>query len=331
MATPYITDSWSSVSGLAAVAYGSPSFYAEVANQAWRTGITAPVGVSTSSAIAEMVISREQLQDLLELEYDRGEGFADYVDLGTETIEQISKRLHLNLVKAYNELSTYNLPLTRIAEYAWGAETIGINPSTLFNSLPPDSLAYSQVATSLPTNKLDKLPPDSAIPLSDNMPLGEDFRGLDIATSYLTPLQYFSGLAYPGLGLDSLNIPRSITKSIEQGYIGYPTTLPLDELLNSGFSELIGKSDVGGLISGSGTVDMLKGFSPFAQMSQADQAMYEVDLTDLILAKNGYTIYTPGIDSPGNYADLARAPNFSEENNDQDNGLPFSQRTRTVN
>lgn len=336
MATPYVTDSWSSLTGLAAVAYKSPSFLSEVANQVWRDGLTSPIGVSTGSSIGEFVISQSQLTEILLDEYEKAGDFANSVDLGSESVQQIAARLHKLLISAYNEISTYSIQLSEVIDYAWGSELLTLDPEKIKSrvlSLAKDSVVYNQLATALPTNKLDKLPPDAVIVLEDNLGLGRDFRNLDMAISYLTPDQYFSNVGYPGMGVDSLNVPISLFKSIEQGYVGYPTTLPLDEVLNSGFSASITRDEISaasGVVYGSGTADMIKGLSPLSNMSAADQAMYDVDLTELILAKNGYTIYNPVTDSNGNFASLGRSTDFSAENSDPDQGLPFTQRTRTV-
>lgn len=336
MATPYVTDSWSSVTGLAAVAYKSPSFLAEVANQVWRDGVTSPIGVATGSSVGELVVSLDQLTQILSDEYDEGGDFADSVDLGSESVQQIAERLYKLLVSAYNEISTYNVQLSDVIDYAWQPQLLGLDSDKIkakVLSLTQDSIVYNQLATALPTNKLDKLPPDTVIVLEDNLGLGRDFKNLDMAISYLTPDQYFSDVGFPGMGADSLNVPTSLVKSIEQGYVGYPTTLPLDEVLNSGIASSITRNEIAGasdVLFGSGTADMIKGLSPISNMSIADQAMYDVDLTELILAKNGYTIYNPVTDSNGNFSSPDRSTDFSAENSDPDQGLPFFQRTRKV-
>lgn len=336
MATPYVTDSWSSLTGLAAVAYKSPSFHPEVANQVWREGLTAPIGVATASSVGEFVISRDQITQILSEEYDEGGSFADFVDLGTDTLQQIAEKLYKNLISSYNEISSYNVQLSDVVDYAWGNLNLPLDSDRIKSKillLAPDSTVYNQLATALPTNKLDKLPPNTVVLLEDNLGLGRDFRNLNMAISYLTPDQYFSDVGYPGLGVNSLNLPSTLVKSIEQGYVGYPTTLPLDEVLNSGFAGAITRKDISGAVDavfGSGTADMIKGLNPFSRMSAADQAMYDVDLTDIILAKNGYTVYNPLTDSVSNFSAETRSTDFSGENSDPDQGLPFTQRTRTV-
>lgn len=336
MATPYVTDSLSSITGLAAVAYKSPSFLAEVANQVWRDGLTSPIGVATGSSVGELVLSLDQLTQILLEEYDEDGDFADSVDLGSESVQQIAEKLYKLLVSAYNEISTYNVQLSSVIDYAWQSQPLALDSDKIKAkalSLAQDSVVYNQLATALPTNKLDKLPPDTVIVLEDNLGLGRDFRNLDMAISYLTPDQYFSNIGFPGMGVDSLNVPTSLAKSIEQGYVGYPTTLPLDEVLNSGIAASITRDEIAkasDVVYGSGTADMIKGLNPISNMSVADQAMYNVDLTELILAKNGYTIYNPVTDSNGNFSSPSRSTDFSAENSDPDQGLPFTQRTRTV-
>jgi hypothetical protein len=65
-------------------------------------------------------------------------------------------------------------------------------------------------------------------------------------------------------------------------------------------------------------------------MSEADQAMYSVDLSELILARNGYTTYNPLTDSNGDFLDPALVTDPALKNIDPGQGLPSSQRSKST-
>jgi hypothetical protein len=62
-------------------------------------------------------------------------------------------------------------------------------------------------------------------------------------------------------------------------------------------------------------------------MSPADQIMYSVDLSEIVVGMNGYTVYDPATDSNGDFIDVNLVPDYASEN--ADTGLPYSQRSRT--
>ena len=102
-----------------------------------------------------------------------------------------------------------------------------------------DLYLYSQLASSVTYNKLDKLPAGTRIDLDDSTGLDSDPSGVGFPTGYLTPANYFSGVAYPGMGTDGTNLPDSIVKSVTEGYQGYATLQPLDDLLRPGIAALM--------------------------------------------------------------------------------------------
>lgn len=336
--TAYVTDSWSSLTGLASVAYGSPDLFPEVANQVVRGSFASPVAMSRPSEIAEVGLDLDRFTAALQIEYGKGGAFSDFVNLGQKSLSEISTAFYNSVIRSYDELASYGVTLTSILTYALGPNT-GLDYTSLSNTLSTSSFdtpLYTQIATSLPTSKLDKVPPDAILDLSDNLPTGSDYRGIDMSLGYLTPADYFSGIAYPGVEVKSFEVPTSLLRSVESGYIGYPTTLPLDELLNSGVSSAISRGDIGSILSpmralsGSRTVDAIRSLSPIGRLNPGDRAMYEVDLTSIILAKNGYTVYNPATDSNGNFADTSAVTNPDDRNNDPGRGLPFLQRPRQI-
>lgn len=330
MSTAYLTDSWSSITGLASVAYGSPSFYPEVANQVRGNIFTGQVGEALPSTVSEVALTPDVIRSVLEAQYLAGGEFTDFVNLGSKSIDNLAQEYASRLNSAYNELASYSVPLSDVVQYA--LPEVPLAP-TVFNLAERDTLSYTAIASDLAINKLDKLPPDTIMELADSIDLAKDYVGRDITLAYLTPAEYYAGVAYPGIFENSARVTPEAVKSIEQGYIGYPTTLPLDELLNAGFSQVISRGDLAAMslpiksLAGLGTIDALRSLSPVGRLSDADRAMYDVDLTSIVLARNGYTIYNPATDSNGDFLDTGLVPRTA--NSDPGGGLPPSSRTRT--
>lgn len=330
MAT-YLTDSWSTVSGLAAVAYGSATRYPEVKNQV--KGILGPMLPST---IIEERLDPDTFVSVLQSEYGHGEKFARYIDSQGDSLNIVAEKIRTDVIQAYNKIATYETSLTDILSYV--AESTGMDPQRVKNNLEasiPDLGLVSRLATSGPVNKLDKLPAGTRIELSDNVELDRDGNGIKLTTGYLTPADYFSEIAYPGMGGTSENLPDSLLESIRQGYSGYATLQPLDEVLRTGIADIVSTNDIRNInnvsrsVAGLGTTDLVRDVSRIGSLSDADLAMYEFDLTSLVVDINGYTVYDPLTDSSGDYLDPRLLPDYESTNNDPGNGLPVSSRPRS--
>lgn len=262
-------------------------------------------------------------QSALETEYERGESFSKYIDLGRKSIQEVAKDLYPLVLEAYNEIGSYETSLTDAIEYVM-SET-GIDTNRLANTListVPDLEISSRMAASVPLAKLDKLPAGTRIDLSDSVSLDKDERGISFPTGYLTPAQYFEDIAYPGMGYTADDLPASIVQSVSEGYSGYATLQPLDDLLRPGFASLLSRADISDIrnvsrsVAGLGTLDTLR---DIGGLSSADQALYAIDdLASLIVDMNGYTA-----------VDLA-VPVPETPNADPGNGLPASVRPRTT-
>lgn len=275
------------------------------------------------------VISPEALVTALQTEYERGEDFADFVDAGGRTVAAIAKELHKRLTESYDQISTYESSLSDVLEYVTGG--MGINVQGVKSELErlvPDIQLYSRIASNTSSRKLDKLPAGTKISLGNTIPLGKDYRGVDLTLGYLTPSQYFGNTPFPGVKETFDNLPVSITKSLEQGYVGYATLKPLSEVFRDGLTTLVSQADVSDLsnvtrsLAGLGTLDTLRDLSGAGLMSAADRAMYDIDLTELVIARNGYTTYEP--------LDPAQLPDYDAENSDPDKGAASTERTRSA-
>ncbi|NBX49175.1 hypothetical protein EBT25_04380 [bacterium] len=291
-----------------------------------------------SEVIGSMVKSEDFALSLQE-EYEKGEEFSQYVDSQSLAVLEIADKLYGSVVNAYNEYSTYDYSFSDALRYAFSGSGVPVDVQRLksfLESKSPDMNFYSKLAAYVPHTKLDTLPPGEQIPISDSIPLDLDYNGVSITTGYLTVSQYNNNIAYPGMGVNGDNLPDSLIKSISEGYKGYPTLQPLDDLLRPGLADLPTSDDfsnlkeVGRSAYGLGTMDSIKDLSGIGALSSADQTMYSIDIADIIVERNGYTVYDPATDSNGDFIDVSLMQNITTENGDPNQGSPSSDRTRST-
>jgi len=328
----YLTDSWSTISGLASVAYGSPTRYPEVANQVGRQLATRSLGNMPPSEILGNGLSVNDFVSALTVEYGKGEEFTRHVDSGNESVADVSKRLYRDMLVGFDQIATYESSITDVLEYINAPVNVQRVKNDLITKVP-DLELFSRLAANMVYGKLDKLPAGTLIDLNENVSLDSDASGVAFTTGYLTPDQYYSGTAYPGVGSTGNNLPGSFITSLVEGYKGYATLQPLDDLLRPGLAALVSLADINDIrgvsrsVSGLGTINTAKDLSGLGVMSKADQAMYSVDLTKIVVGINGYTVYDPATDSNGDFIDTSLVPDYEGENSDS--GLTYSSRTRT--
>ena len=328
----YLTDSWSTISGLASVAYGSPTRYSEVANQVGRQLATRSLGNMPPSEVLSNGLSVNDFVSALTVEYEKGEEFTRHVDNGNRSVADVAKRLYLNMLAGFDQIATYESSITDVLEYINAPVNVQRVKDELMAKVP-DLELFSRLAANMSYGKLDKLPAGTLIDLNENVSLDSDVNGVAFTTGYLTLDQYYNGTAYPGVGSTGNNLPGSFITSLVEGYKGYATLQPLDDLLRPGLAALVSLADINDIrgvsrsVSGLGTIDTAKDLSGLGVMSKADQAMYNVDLTKIVVGINGYTVYDPATDSNGDFIDTSLIPDYVGEN--ADSGLPYSSRTRT--
>jgi hypothetical protein len=327
----YATDSWSSLTGLAYVAYGSPDRHAEVANQVIAGSPVANiVNQMTPGSLVEQFITVEKVQQILNQEYLKGGEFSRYIDKPGNSISSISKKLRKQILTGFGEMASYEASLADVINYARVPGLSGQEISEKLSQLIPDLNVRTQLAASVPSRKPDKLPAGSRIPLPDSVNLSTDYRGVNFSTGYLTPEEYFNGTAFPGAGKTSQNLPDTIIQSLQEGYVGYATLQPLESLLRPGLASLLSLTDIQDVrnvsrsVAGLGTIGTIRDFTGIGALSPDDREMYDVDLSDLIVRLNGYTTYQPEINSNGDFM----TPVPMTPNSDPGQGLPYSQRTR---
>lgn len=325
----YLTDSWSTISGLASVAYGSPDRYPEVANRVRIGSPVAFLGNTPPSLIIEPWL--EQLENSLQEQYDLEGDFAEFVDSGHKDLPTLASELRHRLLKAASESGTYESSLSGLLEYA--AAELPLDAKAVATSMlerTADLGLYVRLASFIPYPKLDKLPAGERIELDDRAQLESDYRGVGFPTGYLTPGDYFNGIAYPGM-VDQ-ELPDSIIKTLTEGYLGYPTLQPLEDVFNPGYASALSLDDIQDLrnvsrvVAGLGTLNTLKDLTSVGRMSRSDQAMYSVDLAEIIIERNGYTVFDPN-NSNGDLISQALLPDYDSQN--ADSGLPYSARSRS--
>lgn len=330
MAT-YATDSWSSLTGLASVAYGTPDRHPEVANQVIAgSPVASIVNQMTPGALVEQFVTVGVIEQVLDEEYQKGGEFARYIDKPGNNIPTVSKILRRRIVTGFGEMSSYESSLADVINYAGVPGLSGTDVAQKLNSLVPDLSVRTGLAASVPSRKPDKLPAGARIPLLDSVNLATDHRGVNFSTGYLTPEEYFTGTAFPGAGQTAQNLPDTIIQSIREGYVGYATLQPLESLLRPGLASLISLTDIQDVknvsrsVAGLGTIGTIRDFTGIGALSADDRAMYDVDLSDLVVRLNGYTTYQPELNSNGDFM----TPVPMTPNADPGQGLPYSQRTR---
>lgn len=293
------------------------------------------LGPTPPSDIISNVLKPEHVVSALQNEYGAGEEFSKYVDKGSKTVQDIANKLCTDIVQAYNEFGTYESSLTDALEYVSGG--LGIDNQRVKDkllSIVSDLELFSRMAANVPTNKLDKLPSSTRIDLDDSVNLDTDQNGVALTTGYLTPAQYWNEIAYPGAGSTADNLPNTFVTSLTEGYKGYATLQPLDDLLRPGLAALVSLADINDLrnvsrsVSGLGTISTAKDLTGLARFSLADEAMYDLDLADIVVERNGYTVYDPLTDSNGDFISSANIPDYDGLN--ADSGLPYSSRTRSL-
>lgn len=300
----YLTDSWSSLTGLASVAYGSPDLYNEVADQVRIQSVVGFVDSTPPSEILDQALPLGKLTSALQNEYEKGGDFADYIDSGEGDIETYAKDVLSGVKSSADQSSSYGTTFSTLLAVATGQS--GLDVKSLTRSLEtvlPDLPLLTKIATNIAPRKLDKVPAGTRISITDNLPMGKDYRGVDISAAYLTPSQYYNEVAYPGINSTFTNLPASAMTSIEQGYAGYGSLEPLAgaSALPVSEEDLTDMSNIPRSVFGMGTVDTFRDLTGTGLLSKADQDMYSVDLTELLLEKNGYADYNPQVDSNGDF------------------------------
>jgi hypothetical protein len=368
--TGFVTDSFSSLGGLAAVAYGDADYFREVQNQIYRSSVSGFVDTLRPSSTFESFLPSEGyflnlVLSALEDEYDLDEFFTDYIDvaLGPFWRTRVEKDFMRSMYSALDSPSNYGLTLSDYVALSVrstifykvdsvqgvtdkpssaGFTTVYLNttdePPTpqelerrvidgIVSAVKADALIgrdaefVIKLASNNPQTKISVPPPDAVIPLEVSVDLGLDYRGTEFVSSYLPPKDYYSNVAYPGF-VGSTSLPVNFRDSVIQGYVGYPSGLPLELVFNPVGAESIRNMDM------TSPASLLAPTDPFSagsvlgslpSLSQSDRDIYDISLIGPTM--NGYLSFDPGTMSNGDLLNASLIPQFESDNADKDGGL----------
>jgi hypothetical protein len=338
--TGFVTDSFSTLGGLAAVAYGNTDYFREVQNQVYSSSLTKILDVQRPSSIFEGYVGSLErflslLLEALELEYDKDGLFTDYVDinLGQNWKSKVSPGLKLSLLKALDSRTDYGLRFSDYLNIALPSEFFDYSdiPSlsasiTQYIATDPaigsDLQLLTKVINNNPQTKVSSLPPGAIIQLDNSVDLDKDYRGVSFQSGYLSPQQYYSGVSYPGLK-SAFSVPGNFKTSIEEGYVGYSDNV-LENSIYSGAVSVPQLSSSTPVSPEPFTAGSILNELPFI-MSQVDASIYDISLIGPKL--NGLVNFDASTMSNGDLIAVNYTPNFEETNPDSDFGNPALART----
>lgn len=345
MKTGFVTDEFSTLSGLAAVAYGNVDLFREVQNQIIKSSPTKSFDIQRPSDIFKSFLVSEDyflevITNTLETQYDNTELFADYIDetLGIEWSARVKESFLNDLYKVIDSSSEHNKRLgdfiTETLELTFpnysNIEELKSSIVLTIESDPyisPDLTSLSKIISNNPHSKISTPPANTVIGLEQSTDLDKDFRGISFSTGYLTPQKYYSEIAYPGFENET-SVPTTIKDSIADGYVGYLSNYSLEGLFNPIGSESIRdvSASIGNVLSPSSDIwnatSVLGQLDDIPGLYQSDKQIYEISLLGPRL--NGLISYDPDTMSNGDFFKTSNLPDLL--NSDKEDGVPFSSR-----
>ena len=330
MKTGYITDRFSTLGGLASVAYGDPEYFREVQNQVYLQSPTRFADIQRPSDIFESFFGAGDLllgavESALGTEYQNNQEFRDLSDIvfGAGLKKEIMSRVGAEIVLAIDSSTDFGLTLSDYVGVVMSKFSAPQSVTTAIvssvSNVPGfgvDAQLISRVVSNNPQTKISVPPPDSRVDLENSVDLGTDYRGVGIAEGYITPQEYWSDVAFSGMSTN--NFPTGLADSVKAGYVGYSSTTPLEGLYNP-----VGAQSIQDLPSGA-TPSIL---DQFPQLSQADRDVYSISLMGETL--NGYTSFDPSTMSNGDLVNGAMVPDADQSNSDPSKGVIPSSRPFT--
>ena len=340
----YITDDFSTLAGLASVAYGSVDSFREVQNQIINSSPTKvfdaqlPSDIFQSFLISEDYFNEVVMDSLLE-EYSNNEEFADYIDeeLGVNWVTKTKTSLLKDLYLEINSFSGYGNGLegylSNSLKYLFpGYTDIQDLSREIISSIMSDPALgddiklISSVVANNPHTKISTPPKNTTVPLLESIDLDKDFRGVSFVTGYLTPQDYFSEVAYPGFENTS-SVPSTFKDSVLDGYVGYPSNISLETIFNPSGAESLRDipTAIASVLSDSdiwNAASVLGQLSDIPGLDKGDTDIYEISLIGPRV--NNLLTFDPATMSNGDYFDTSALPKIL--NVDKEDGVPMSSR-----
>ena len=333
------------------MAYGSPDYFREVKNQISRMSPTIGLDFNLPSSIFSGLYGQgDQVRSHIKLSldslYSEPGDFKDWVDAtkykldGNNWSKVLASKIESELWNNLDSNSEYYTTLESYIEDSLDVPGVSV-PADLVpfvtREIASELRSNISVGQSVdevislinnnPTNKLDKVPPDTIIPLEDSVPLNEDLKGIPFELGYLTLADYYNDVAYPKMTPSVNNLPSSLNDSARWGYVGY-SPYSLESLFNPGMSSSL-RDENGNTVNVS-LPQALEEISSRAisRINQSDQSIYNISLLTIDLA--GFTSYDPSTMSNGDFLDPNSLPKYDDANMDPDKGNPFSSRDRAT-
>lgn len=337
MKTGYITDSFSTLGGLAAVAYGDSEYFREVQNQIYAQSPTKFLNLQQPSDIFESFFGTKEffaeiVLKALVSQYATEQKFADFVDVkfGPTWKTTLLAEFKSNFFDQLNSTEEYGLTLLnyvgRVVErtlpgFTQSEELANKISSTIQNEprVGADANLIAKAVSNNPQVKVSVPPTNSRVNLNTSVDLGSDYRGVKISQGYISPQNYWNDIAFPGL--TNSVVPTGLKDAVKSGYVGYLSTTPLEALYNqSGGSSVLNTPDRDG-------APISSILSQFPDSLPGDRDIYSISLLGEKL--NGYTTFDPGTMSNGDLLDRSLTPAFEEDNSDPQGGLNSTARNFT--
>ncbi len=341
----YITDDFSTLSGLASVAYGNTDLFREVQNQIINNSPTKTFDSQRPSDIFQSFLASkdyffELITNSISNQYQENDLFADYIDeaFGADWLAKISGILSKEFFIEMDSNSQYGQDTKDFIFKAFNKLFLGYEDiSSLVEEvtlsiisdpvLGPDISFITKIANNNPKNKISTPPSNTTIPLSQSIDLDKDYRGISFATGYISPQNYYSDIAYPGLEATSSTTPTTFKDSVLDGYVGYPTNISLESIFNPSGAESLRdiSSAITSVLSGSdiwNSTSVLGDLANIPGLSQSDRDIYEISLIGPRI--NNLLTFDPATMSNGDYFDVSNLPKIL--NSDKEDGLPMSSR-----
>lgn len=286
----FLTDQFSTIGGLASVAYGSSSLFPTVADQIKQSSKTKALDSQLPShALLDFLGTRKLIEDIFRSvvieEYGITENVTDFVDIYVTDVGRFISIATDLFISNVNKNSVYSVAPTQIiADSLEEAGLRFVNPIplelNLFNFAVKiekafvelgyageDFVPFVSLLINNPKTKVTQAPPDSIVTLDVKGISTKDERGVERIYGTLSPQEYYAGVALKEQG-------SSIKESILQGYVGYPLFSLLGEsLLNPDSYNNLQLDFADSSIFGS-------------NLSNGEEAIYNVNLATINLGNN---------------------------------------------
>lgn len=287
----FLTDKFTTLGGLAAVAYGSSLSFGSVGDEIKKSSITKSLDRQLpSNVLLDFIGTKTVLLDafksVFQIEYDGVTPLTDFIDIHS-SITSFSNLCVESFFKNLNTQSTYSVSASEIIEQSieesflreGGSKEIEVNIKDLRDKIVAKIQTLEYVGQDVeklialtsnnPNTKITSAVPDTTVPLPSELSLEKDHRGVDRRYGTVSPRDYFSGVGFLPEG-------DSIRKSALQGYVGYPLFSLLGEsLLNPDSYDNLNLSDT--------NVSVLSELNNNSGIPPSEQGIYNLNLARIDL------------------------------------------------